>query len=586
MVTNSLCNMKEKKSSIVRQSWSQLLLVIGIILVGNLISSFLFTRVDLTNEKRYTLSAETRELLKNVDDIVYFRVFLEGEFPAGFKRLKRETKELLDEFRAYNKNIAYEFINPSASENQQERNATYQLLVQQGLQPTNLQVKTKSGLEQQVIFPGSLASYRNNEIAIELLDAQMNIPPEAVLNNSIENLEFKFASAIHKITRLKKPSIAFIEGQGELNDQETFDLTKTLNENYHVERIRIQGSLNALVNRTLIDSVNQKWEIIPKYAAIIIAKPDSMFSGKDRFIIDQYLMYGGKILWFLDPVLASMDSISGSENTVAIEKKLDIQSQLFTYGVRLNNDLIMDLSAASIPIRTGQVGNQPQIEFFPWYYFPIVTPTTKHPIGKNLNAIKTQFVSSIDTLTTKNVKKTVLLSTSPYSRTEQVPALISLSILREQPDPRQYTTPPQVIAVLLEGNFLSDFRNRIPPEIMNDKGIGFKENSVSTAMLIVSDGDLIINQFQQGKPLPLGYDQYTRETFGNKDFVLNAINYLTEGPGLISIRSREMKLRLLDKAKVNESKMMWQFFNVLAPVFIIILTGLLLIYLRKRKYAL
>jgi ABC-2 type transport system permease protein len=577
--------MKEKKTSIIRQSWSQLLLVIGIIIVVNLISANLFTRFDLTNEKRYTLSTETRELIKNVDDIVYFRVFLEGEFPAGFKRLKRETKELLDEFRAYNKNIQYEFINPSASEDQQERNATYQLLVQQGLQPTNLQVKTKTGLEQQVIFPGALISYRNNETSIELLDAQMNVPPEGVLNNSIENLEFKLANAIYKITRLKKPTIAFIEGQGELDEQDTYDLAASLQENYIVDRIRIDSKLNALVNRTLVDSVKQVWEIAPKYATIIIAKPDSMFSGKDRFIIDQYLMYGGKILWFVDPVLASMDSISGSENTVAIAKNLDLQSQLFTYGVRLNKDLVMDLSANSIPIRTGQMGNQPQIEFFPWYYFPIVTPTTKHPIGKNLNAISTQFVSSIDTLTTKNVKKTILLSTSPYSRIEQVPALISLSMLREQPDPRQYTTPPQAIAVLLEGTFASDFKNRIPPEIMNDKGIGFSEISVPTAMLVVSDGDMVRNQFQKGKPLPLGYDQYTRETFGNKDFVMNAINYLTEGPGLISLRSREMKLRLLDKTKVNESKLTWQLFNILAPVLLIITAGLVLIRLRKRKYA-
>lgn len=586
MVTNHLCKMKEKKTSIARQSWFQLTMVIAIIMVINLISSYVFTRVDLTNEKRYTLSDETRELLKNVDDIIYFRVFLEGEFPAGFKRLKRETKELLDEFRAYNKNIAYEFINPSSSEEQQERNDTYQLLTQQGLHPTNLQVKTKNGMQQQVIFPGALATYRNKEIAIELLDAQMNVPPEAVLNNSIENLEFKLANAIRILTRLKKPSIAFIEGHGELDDQDTYDLSKSLKEDYAVDRIRINSKLNALVNRTLIDSTTHQWEITPKYAAIIIAQPDSMFNGKDRFIIDQYLMYGGKILWFIDPVFASMDSMQNSGNTVAIEKNLDLQSQLFTYGVRLNNNLIMDLSAHSIPIRTGQMGNQPQIEFFPWYYFPIVTPITKHPIGKNLNSIKTQFVSSIDTLTTKNVKKTILLSTSPYSRVEQIPALISMSILLKEPDKKQFSASPKAVAVLLEGSFLSDFRNRIPPEIIGDKGIGFRENSVQTAMLIVSDGDLIKNQFQipEGYPLPLGYDQYTRETFGNKDFVMNAINYLTEGSALMSVRSREMKLRLLDKSLINASKINWQIFNVLAPVFLIMLVGMVIIKLRKRKY--
>jgi ABC-2 type transport system permease protein len=579
--------MKENKSSIASQSWLQLLVVVAIIVVINILSSYVFTRFDLTNEKRYTLSKETRELLKKTDDILYFRVFLEGEFPAGFKRLRKETQELLDEFRAYNKNISYEFINPSSSENQKERNDTYQILMQQGLSPTNLQVKTKNGMEQQVIFPGALVTYRNKEVAIDLLDAQMNVPPEAVLNNSVNNLEYKLANAIRKITQMKKPVVAFIEGHGELDDQDTYDLTLSLKEDYIIDRVEINAKLNALVNRVLIDSIHMEWEITPKYAAIIIAQPDSMFSGKDRFIIDQYLMYGGKILWFVDPVFASMDSTQYSGSTVAIEKNLDLQSQLFTYGVRLNKNLIMDLSAASIPVRTGQMGNQPQIEFFPWYYFPVVTPISKHPIVKNLNAIKTQFVSSIDTLSIKGVKKTILLSTSPYSRIEDIPAMISLSILSQEPDPRQYTTPPQAIAVLLEGRFLSDFRNRIPPEIINDRGIGFIEESKPTAMLVVSDGDLIRNQFHipQGYPLPLGYDQYTRETFGNKDFVLNALNYLTEGPGLISVRSRETKLRMLDRSKINENKLQWQLLNVLAPLIVIILAGIAIVFIRKRKYA-
>lgn len=578
--------MKERKVSATRQSFVQISLVIALIVLVNIVGSYVFTRFDLTNEKRYTLSKETRELLKNVDDIVFFRVYLEGEFPAGFKRLKRETKELLDEFRAYNHNIAYEFVNPSASENQAERNATYQLLMQQGLQPTNLQVKTKTGLEQQVIFPGALVTYRNNEAAIELLDTQLNVPPEAVLNNSIQNLEFKLANVIRKLTRFKKQHIAFIEGHGELDEKEVFDLNQTLEEDYIVDRITISGQLNALVNRTLNDSTSNEWEITPKYTAIIIAGPDSLFSGKDRFIIDQYLMYGGKILWFIDPVFASMDSIQNAESTVAIEKHLDLQSQLFTYGIRLNNNLVLDLNAIAIPIRTGQMGNQPQIDFFPWYYFPMIMPASAHPIAKNLNAIKTQFVSSIDTTTLPGTKKTVLLTTSPYSRVEPVPAMISLGLLREQPNERDYVAPPQAIAVLLEGNFLSDFRNRIPPEIINDKGIGFKEESLPTAMLVVSDADILRNQFHipQGYPLPLGYDQFTNETYGNKDFVLNAISYLTDGPGLVSIRSREMKLRLLDKSLINEQKTMWQLINVVVPVVLIVLAGFVFNVIRKRKY--
>ncbi len=564
----------------------QLIIVISLIIIVNIISSYVFTRIDLTNEKRYTLTKSTQELLKNVDDIVYFRVFLEGEFPAGFKRLKRETKELLDEFRAYNKNIEYVFINPSVSDNAKERNDTYQLLMEQGLNPTNLQVKTKSGLEQQVIFPGALVSYKSNEIPVELLDAQFNVPPEAALNNSIQNLEFKFSTAIKRLIKNVKPKIAFIEGHGELNDQETYDITLALQKDYIVERITIDGKINSLVNRTLVDSAKSSFEITPSFAAIIIANPDSLFSQKDKFIIDQYIMYGGKVMWLIDPVLASMDSIQTKDNTVAVEKTLDIQTQLFNYGARLNNNLVLDLNALPIPIRTGQIGGQAQIDFFPWYYFPIITPTSQHPIVKNLNAIKTQFVSSISPTSVKNIKNTVLLQTSDYSKTEAIPAMISLRMLQEEPNVSEYAGPSQPIAVLLEGEFPSDFRNRLPQAIITDKEIGYKEKSILTSMIVVSDGDIIKNQFHipQGYPLPLGFDQFTRETFGNKEFILNAMNYLTDGSSLISLRSRETKLRMLDKTKVSESRVVWQLVNLLIPAVLVIVLGMLLVWLRKRKY--
>jgi len=564
----------------------QLLIVISLIIIVNIISSYVFTRIDLTSEKRYTLSESTQNLLKNIDDIVYFRVFLDGEFPAGFKRLKRETKELLNEFRAYNKNIEYDFINPSSSDNAKERNDTYQLLMEQGLNPTNLQVKTKGGMEQQVIFPGALVSYKNNEMPVELLDAQFNIPPETALNNSIQNLEFKFATVIKRLVKNVKPRIAFIEGHGELNDQETYDITLALQGDYIVDRITINGKINSLVKRSLVDSVTNKYIINPTYAAIIIASPDSLFSQKDKFIIDQYIMYGGKILWLIDPIIASMDSIQQQENTVAVEKNLDIQTQLFNYGARINNDLILDLNALQIPIRTGQIGGQAQIDFFPWYYFPIITSTSQHPIVKNLNAIKTQFVSSINTTSVKNIKKTILLSTSDYSKTQAVPAIISLQILQEEPNVIEYAGPPQAIAVLLEGEFQSDFRNRLPQSIITNKEIGFKDKSVPTRMIVVSDGDIIKNQFHipQGYPLPLGFDQFTRETFGNKEFILNAMNYLTDGGSLISLRSRETKLRMLDRTKISESRINWQLINLLAPVILVILLGMLLVWLRKRKY--
>ena len=578
--------MSKEKRNIKSSLLLQLLFVVVIIFSANFISSMVYTRFDLTSEKRYTLSKETLETIKNLDDIVYFKVYLEGEFPAGFKRLRRETMEILDEFRAYNKNIQYQFINPSANANVKERNNTYQILVQQGLKPTNLQVKTNSGMDQQVIFPGVLITYRDKQLAVELLDAQINTPPEAVLNNSIQALEFKFANAIHQLSLQKKHEIVFIEGHGELDERETFDLTQTFRRDYAVGRIKIDGQIDALLKRRLVDSAKQEYQIGPKYSAIIIAGPDSIFSGKDKFIIDQYLMYGGKILWLIDPLFASMDSLQKSGTSVAVEKPLDLQGQLFTYGIKLNNDLVTDLISVSIPLRTGQMGDKPSIDFFPWYYFPLVTPISEHPIVRNLNAIKTQFVSSLDT-TIGGVKKTVLLKTSPYSRTIGAPAVINLAITRQQPDERIYKGPQKSIAILLEGEFLSDFRNRIPPEIANSKEIGFKEMSRETRMIVVSDADIIRNQFHipEGYPLPLGYDQFTRETYGNKEFILNAMSYLVDGPGLISSRSKEMKLRLLDKTKVNSNKLFWQMFNLIVPLLLILVLALLMIWTRKRKYS-
>ncbi len=574
-----------KRKNIKQNSIIQILLGIVIIILVNIISSFVFTRFDLTSEKRYSLSDATKELLSDLDDIVYFKVYLDGDFPAGFKRLRNETKEMLDEFRAYNDNIQYEFINPSKNQDPKERNDTYLLLIERGLNPTDLQVKTKKGTSQQIIFPGALVTYKSKEIPLELLKTQMGIPPEAVLNNSIQALEFNITNTIKKLSVINKPEIAIIEGHGELDKYKMADITNTLSEYYNVERIEINGQLNSLAERSNIDSV--KTRIKNKYEAIIIAKPDSAFSDKDKFIIDQFIMRGGKVLWLIDPVFACMDSIQNSESTVGINNELNLEDQLFKYGVRINSDLVMDLNALPIPLRTGQIGNQPQIDFFPWYFFPIITPLIKHPIVNNLNAIKTEFVSSIDTIEVSGIKKTILLKTSPYSRIVYTPALISLNILREEPDENIYNKPGQPVAVLLEGEFESAFKNIISPVIANDKEIGFLEKGVPNKMVVISDGDIIKNQLHipQGYPLPLGYDQFTRQTFGNKELILNVMNYLCDDSGLVSIRSRELKLRLLDKTKIANNKLFWQLLNTLLPVLLVIIFGIIWAWVRRRRYA-
>jgi len=558
-----------------------------IIVLLNVIGYYVFIRFDLTSEKRYSLSQPTKQMLNNLDDIVYFQIYLEGEFPAGFKRLKRETREMLDQFRAYSGNIQYEFINPSASSDPKERNDVYQLLMERGLSPTDLQVKTNEGSSQQIIFPGAIASHKGKEMPVELLISQMGVPPEEVLNNSIQNLEFNLANTIRKLSTVRKPKVAFIEGHGELSVLETADIAYALNEYYSIERIEIAGQLNSLTERTTTDSTYTS--IRNRFDAIIIAKPDTVFDENDKFIIDQFIMRGGKVLWMIDPVFTSMDSIQFSAATVGVINELNITDQLFNYGVRLNTNLVMDINALPIPLKTGDMGGSPQIEFFPWYYFPVINPLLEHPIVKNLNAIKTEFISSLDTLGKKGIKKTILLTSSQYSRTVNTPVLISLDILQKEPDRRLYNKQHIPVAVLLEGNFQSLYWNRIPPEIRDNKDIGFIASSEPSKMIVVCDGDIIKNQIQttgsQPTPYPLGYDRYTGQTFGNKEFILNAMNYLIDENGLISIRSRELKLRLLDRTKINENKLFWQLINTVVPVILVIILGIIMYYARKKKYA-
>lgn len=587
MVAKKKKEQKDRKQNMKMVNVSQLLLGMLIIILLNVIGSYIYTRFDLTSEKRYSLSDATKDMLADINDLVYFRVYLDGEFPAGFKRLSRETHDMLQEFRAYNKNIEFEFINPSASSDNNERQGIYTMLIDKGLEPTELNVKTKDGTSQKIIFPGAIATYRNLEMPVNLLASQQGVPPDEILNSSIQNLEFALADAIRKLTDNIRPKIAFIQGHGELSKDETADAYIGLSEYYTVEWMRLDEKLNSLTERVKIDSVTTK--VKNKYEAIIIAKPDSAFSDKDKFIIDQYIMRGGRVLWLIDPVTTSMDSLQLNAETIGLENNLRLTDMFFKYGFRLNSDLVMDLNALPIPVKVGDVGGQPQFEFYPWFYFPIITPLSDNPIVKNLNAIKTEFVSSIEFVeTTGNLKKEVLLHSSRYSRTVNAPVYITLDIVGRQPDERLYRKESIPVMVKIEGEFESLYNNRVPPEILESPEISFTANSKETRMIVISDGDVIKNQFQRsgGKvmPLPLGYDRYTGQQFGNKELILNAMNYLTDDSGLISIRSRDLKLRLLDRTKVEDERVFWQVLNTVLPVLLIIIFGVILGIIRKRKY--
>ena len=581
--------MENKRKSLKKSQIVSFLVTLVIIIVINVIGSFVFTRFDLTSEKRYTLSNTTKEILGDLNDYVYFKVYLEGDFPAGFKKLRRETKEMLDEFRAYSKYIDYEFINPSDFADATERNEVYRSLYQAGLNPTELSVQNSDGSSKQmVIWPGVVVSYGNDkDLAVDLLESQLGQSSEEALNASMQNLEFRLIEAVKTITQLEKPMVAFVEGHGELEEKYVYDIMQTLSQHYNVSRIAIDGKIDALMHRTEADE-NGKVKAFPSYDAIVIAKPTQPFDEKDKFLIDQYIMHGGKVLWLVEPVMATMDSLQTQESTIAVDMDLNLDDMLFKYGVRMNHDLLLDLSCAALPVRTGQVAGQAQLEFFRWFYFPLLQAASDHPMVKNMNAIKADFISSLDATTSANgINQTPLLKTSDYTKVSGSPVFITLSMLKQTPDSRMFPSKGKNVAYLLKGSFESLYANRLPQEIIESEEMQFMEQSKPTAMIVVADGDIIRNQIdvKRQMPLALGFDQYTGNTYGNKEFIQNAISYLVDGEGIIDIRSRELKIRLLDQAKINKSRVKWQMVNTLIPVGLIVILGIVMAFIRKKKYS-
>ena len=585
--------MDNKRKNIKRHEITSLIITLIIIVLVNIIGSYVFTRFDLTSEKRHTISDTSKEILKGLNDYVYFRVYLEGDFPAGFKKLRKETKEMFDEFRAYSKFIDYEFINPSESSDPTERQETYKILWQSGLNYYTETVQTNNGMQQIMIWPGIIMSYHEKELAIDLLSGQSGQSQEMVLNNSAQDLEYKLISAIKEVSAVIRPNIAFSDGHGELADIDVYDIADALSKKYNIKKTTLNGQLNALIKRDIDRDSNII--IRPAYNALIIAKPIKPFSEKDKFIIDQYIMYGGKVMWLLDPVSASMDSLQSAESTMGLAQNLNLDDMLFNYGLRLNKNLLLAYPCAQIGLVTGQ-GNNLQSVLLPWYYFPLLSPASEHPIVRNLEAVKADFVSSLEpTTSAPEITKIPLLKTSDYTKVASAPVFISLDILNERPNANMFPQKGMTTAYLLNGNFTSLFEYRLPEAITESAEMGFKAKSDNTSMIVISDGDIIRNQLAQldyakknnkrvGSPLPLGYDQYTNITYGNKQFIENAVSYLIEGDGLINVRSRELKIRLLDMNKVNAKPVLWQIINVVLPSVLMIVLGIILAMLRKKKF--
>jgi ABC-2 type transport system permease protein len=552
------------------QSLLQLGLVIGIALFLNILGNAFFTHFDLTEDKRFTLTKPTRELLRNLDDIVYINVLLEGEFPAGFKRLQRSVREMLGEFRTHSGYIEYNFTDPSIG-SVEDINARRTELAKDGIVPTNLTIKSKEGREEKLIYPYAKVIYKGRTAVVDLLDEEARgRNPEEQLNTSISELEF--ANAMHKLQLGAKEIIGFTVGHGELNEMERSALAGSLRSYYEV------GTFN-------LDSATY---IPQEVKTLIVAKPRRPFSDRDLFLIDQYVMNGGKMIWLIDPLNVELASMRSAGGYVARDYPLNLNDLLFRYGARVNPDLVLDWQASRIPMVIDQKGSQ---ELFKWYYHPIVIPTSRHPIVKNLDGINLYFPASIDTIKTKTpVQKTILLTTSGRSKVQPNITRLNFEILRYGDElVNSFDKKNIPVAVLLEGQFPSFFENRVSEEMK--EGLAavnqpFKTVSEPTRMLVVADGDIARNVVtMRGEVMPLGYNPFERFQFSNKDFLLNAVEYLRDDNGIIEARGREVKLRLLDTQKAEDEQLMWQLINIGLPIVFLVLFGLIFNWIRKNRFA-
>ena len=491
------------------------------------------------------------------------KVYLQGEFPAEFKRLQIETKQFLEELRAENSNLKIQFINPDSFR---------ESLIKKGMIPSNLSVVDENGkLSEEIIFPWAEIVYRNKITLVNLLPNSNAANQEDKLQFAIESLEYSFASAIHNISRKTRQKIAVISGNGELQDLELYSFLSEVKDKYSLAKFTLDSVLKS-PQQTLRDLTN--------FDLAIIAKPTIKFSDDEKLTLDQFITNGGKTLWMIDNVQADQDSLLQTGKMLAYPRDLNLTDLLFAYGVRINTSIVKDLYAAKIPLATGNVGNQTQFQNLPWFFHPLVNGNAYHPITKNIRPVRLQYTTQIDTLK-NNIKKTPLLATSLLSAKMGTPNFVDLRSIADEPNQNQFTSGNQLTAVLLEGEFKSAYKDRVKP--FNTPI--YKEKSSPNKMIVIADGDIGRNQLLKGKPYDLSRDKWTQETFGNKEFLLNAVDYLLDDNGIINLRSKSLKINLLDKKKAFEERSFWQLFNIVLPLVLLAIFGVVFNYLRRRKYS-
>jgi gliding-associated putative ABC transporter substrate-binding component GldG len=558
-----------------RQAILRLLIMAAILICINMLASRFHFNIDLTKEKRFTLTHSTKHLLADMKEVAVVDIYLNGKLPSGFQHLRDATTECLKSFQNYAGNhVVYRFIDPLEGKEGKAKQVIYNQLAEKGVYPVNLHAQGDDNYSEKIIFPYVMVQYNGREIPVKLIENNPGMSPLELLNYSETTLEYKLATALHNAQMADRPRIAYMVGNGEPLGVNTLDALTTIAHFYHLDTLDITKMIS----------------IPAAYDAILIDKPLTPFDDKQKFIIDQYVMHGGHVMWMLDMMRASLDSFRTSEQFIALDYGLNLDDILFKYGVRINPDLIEDIVCNQIPSPVDPSG-QVTRSLSNWIYFPVMTPTSKHPIVNNMNAVEGQFVSSIDTVTGSDIKKTVLLESSKYSRVTPAPARISLTMMRYTPQPEMFNKPYRAAAVLCEGRFKSVFQNRLAPstlQMLNDPRVNkpFKAQCDTTnSMVIVGDGDIMLNNYSVSSgAMPLGYWHYTKDMFSNKIFLLNCIEYLTDHSGLLEARSRESKLRLLDAGRCKSEKTTWQILNTALPIALVLIFASAFMFFRKRRY--
>ena len=556
-----------------------LYLLIGIIIL-NVLASYVNVRYDMTTEKRYTLTKPVKNMLGRIHEQVNIDILLEGNLKSGLRKLRNSTESVLQEFNEYaDGNIHYRLIDPVAGGDDTSRAIILDSLAKMGIQPMTQVAQSKKGEEQsqRIVIPAAIVRYRDRQLSVDLLKgvqrSREGQSPEQLYVNAENLLEYKFASAIDKLITDTLPAVGYLIGNGEPLDFHEYSLIQYLRENFRFGIVKL-------------DSV----PVIPEgLNTLIMVKPSLKFSDDEKLKLDQYVMHGGSLICMIDNLNAEMDSLHSTRETVAFDRGLNLDDLLFHYGVRINQDLVEDIQCASINMVVGEQGGKPQFQLLPWPYYPLLDGSPFSLITRNLDPVLSKFANSIDTVKAPDILKTILLQSSPNARTISTPALISLETVKTASDPKAFQQSDIPVGVILEGKFKSLYANRISAA-MEDSfakvyNQPFLKSGIKDARVIVcADGDLVLNEMSESGPLPLGFSKDINYTFANAEFLSNCLDYCVNPSGILQSRSKDYSLRLLDPEKTEDNRSFWQLINIVSPLIVIILSGLVFQYVRKRKY--